>query len=152
MVELLMGVLISIVLVGIALPQVIPATRYYHLMSAAPAVTGAIQSTRYQAIMTGCPYQIAFNQNTTSYQVATEVLSGSPPACAGTFTSVGNTVPWSSSGDISVSSSITLQFSPNGTVTVVTTPSTLPATFSLTNGTSTETVTVSGVGDVSVSP
>jgi prepilin-type N-terminal cleavage/methylation domain-containing protein len=152
MTELLMAVLVSLVIVGIALPRVIPATRYYHLMAAVPAVTGAIQNTRYQAIMTGCPYQIAFTAGTTSYQVSTEGLSGSPPACAASFTSLGNAVPWSSSGDVSISTSITLQFSPNGTMTVVTTPSTVPATFSLTNNTSTETITVAGAGDVSVSP
>src|ERR1700683_4854884 len=137
MIELLMAVFVSIVLMGFALPRVIPVTRYYDLMSALPGVTGPIQSTRYQAIMTGCPYQIAFTASTTSYQVSTEVLSGSPASCAASFTNVGNAVPWSSSGDVSIGSSITLQFSPNGTVTVVTTPSTMPATFSLTNGTST---------------
>lgn len=152
MVELLLSIFVSIVLVGIALPRVIPVTRYYHLMTALPAVTGAIQSTRYQAIMTGCSYQIAFSSTTTSYQVLTQVLSGSPATCAAGFTNVGNAVPWSSSGDISISSSITFQFSPNGTMTVVTTPNTLPAAFSLTNGTSTEAITVSGVGNVSVSP
>jgi Tfp pilus assembly protein FimT len=152
MIELLMAVFVSIVLMGFALPRVIPVTHYYHLMSALPGVTGAIQGTRYQAIMTGCPYQIAFNANTTSYQVSTEVLSGSPASCAASFTNVGNAVPWSSSGDVSIGTSITFQFSPNGTVTAVTTPSTMPATFSLTNGTSTETVIVSGVGDVTASP
>ena len=152
MVELLLSVFVSIVLVGVALPRVIPVTRYYHLMTAIPAVSGAIQSTRYQAIMTGCPYQIAFSSSTTSYQVLTQALSGTPPTCAASFTNVGSAVPWSSSGDVSISASITLQFSPNGTMTVVTSPNTLPAAFNLTNGTSTEAITVSGVGNVSVSP
>jgi prepilin-type N-terminal cleavage/methylation domain-containing protein len=152
MIELLMCLAVAVVLMAFALPRLIPAIRFYHLMAAVPGVTGAIQSTRYEAIMTGCPYQIAFSQSTTSYQVSMEALSGTPPACAASFTSVGAAVPWSSSGDVSAGSSITLQFNPNGTITNVTAPGTVPATFNLTNGTSTEAITVSGVGNVSVSP
>lgn len=152
MVEVLMCLAVAVVLMAFALPRVIPLTRYYHLMTAVPAITGAIQSTRYQSIMMGCPYQIALGTSTTSYQVSTQVLSGSPPTCAASFTNVGNAVPWSSSGDVSIGTSVTLQFSPNGTMTVVTAPSTVPVTFNLTNGTSTEAITVSGVGNVSVSP
>jgi Tfp pilus assembly protein FimT len=152
MVEVLMCLAVAVVLMAFALPRLIPATRFYHLMAAVPAVTGAIQSTRYEAIMAGCPYQITLNQNTTSYQVSMEALSGTPPACAASFTNVGAAVPWSSSGDVSAGSSITLQFNPNGTITNVTAPGTVPATFNLTNGTGTETITVSGVGNVSVSP
>jgi hypothetical protein len=147
-----MGMLVAAVLAGFALPRVGPATRYFHLMAAVPAATGAIQSTRYQAIMTGCPYQIAFDQNTTSYQVFTQLLSGSPPVCAASFTAVGQPVPWSSSGDVTISASVKVQFSPNGAVTLVAPAGTVPVSFNLTNGTSTETITVSGAGNVSVSP
>jgi hypothetical protein len=37
-------------------------------------------------------------------------------------------------------------------MTVTTSPNTVPTTFSLTNGFSTEAITVSGVGNVTVSP
>jgi len=122
--------------------------RTYHLKAAVAAVSGAIQSTRYNTIMQGCPYTLAFNQSLTSYQVASEPLTGSPPACSATFSNVGGAIPWSSTGDVTMNPSTTLQFSPNGTVTATTGS----LSFTLTNGTSTETITVSGAGNVDVSP
>ena len=152
MIEVLIGMAVAAVLMAVSLPMVKTATRSYHLMAAVPAVTGAIQGTRYQAISSGCPFQVALNSTSTSYQVTQEVLSGTPPACASSFTNVGNAVPWSSSGDVTLSASITLQFNPNGTVANITTPASIPASFNLTNGVQTETITISGVGNVSVSP
>ena len=145
-------VVLALALIGLMAAMSIPviknALTAYHLKAAVAAVQGAIQTTRYQAIMAGCPYTIAFSQTTTTYQVQDEALSGSPPACAASFSNVAGLVPWSTTGDVSLSPSTTLQFNPNGTV-VATTGS---LTFPLTNGVSTETMTVSGVGNVTASP
>ena len=148
LVEVALTISVLGVLMGIGVPLVQSALKSYHLSAAVSAVSGVIGSTRYQAVMNGCSYRVAFTQNTTSYQVTNEALSGSLPACAGSFTNVGGAVPWSSSGDVSMSPSTTLQFSPNGIVAATTGA----MTFSLTNGSRIEQVVISGVGNVSVSP
>ena len=139
---------IIMILAAFSFPWVQSTLTSYHLSSAVVAATGAIQSTRYQAIMSGCPYTISFSATNTSYQVAQEALSGNPPTCASTFTNVGSAIPWATTSDVTLSPPTTLQFSANGTVTA--TVGSL--TFTLTNGATTETITVSGVGNVTVSP
>jgi prepilin-type N-terminal cleavage/methylation domain-containing protein len=146
--ELSVVVAIIMILAAFSLPWVQSTLTSYHLSSAVVATSGAIQSTRYQAIMSGCPFTISFSATNTSYRVAQEVLSGNPPTCASAFTNVGGSIPWATTSDVTLSPSTTLQFSPNGTVTA--TVGSL--TFNLTNGGTTETITVSGVGNVTVSP
>jgi len=146
--ELMLGVAVASILVGISLPVVKNALAAYDLSAAVSAVSGAIQSTRYQAIATGCPYQVAFSSAGTTYQVSYEALSGAPPACAPGFSNLGDAIPWSTAESISMSAPPTLQFSPNGSVSAAVGS----MVFSLTNGTQTETITVSGVGNVTVSP
>jgi len=148
MLEVAVVLAITMIMAAFSLLWVQSTLKSYHLSSAVLSTTGVVQTTRYQAITNGCPYTVSFSATNTSYQVAQEALSGSPPACASTFTNVGRTIPWSSTGDVTLSPSTTLQFSPNGTVTA--TAGSL--TFNLTNGASTETITVSGVGNVKVSP
>ncbi len=148
LIELMLGLSVASVLVGIAVPVIKNALAAYDLSAAVAAVSGSIQSTRYQAIATGCPYTISFDPSTTDYQVSYEELSGTPPACASTFSTLGGAVPWSNGGGITVSAGTTLQFSPNGSVSATTGS----LVFSLTNGAQTETITVSGVGNVTVSP
>ena len=53
LIELLLGVAVASVLVGIALPLVKNALAAYDMSAAVAAVSGSIQSTRYQAIATG---------------------------------------------------------------------------------------------------
>jgi prepilin-type N-terminal cleavage/methylation domain-containing protein len=148
LIELVLGIAVASILVGIGLPVIKNVLASYNLSAAVSAVSGAIQSTRYQAIATGCPYAIAFDPATTTYQVSYEALSGAPPACAPSFSSLGGAIPWSDAGGISVSAATTLQFSANGSITATVGS----MAFSLTNGTQTETITVSGVGNVTVSP
>ena len=86
-----------------------------HLSAATSAVSGAIQSTRYRAVVSGCQYQIVFSQGTTTYQLTTQALSGNPASCPSTesFTNVGSAVPWSGTGDgITLQASTTFQFFP----------------------------------------
>lgn len=126
----------------VALPATKKALQDYQLSAAVSAVTGAIQTTRYQAIMQGYHYNVAFNSGTQTYQVASKI----PPAA--TFSNVGNPVAWSAVPGISITAATTLEFFPGGTVTATTGA----LNFNITNGQKTETVTVSGVGDVTVSP
>jgi Tfp pilus assembly protein FimT len=140
--EITFAVAIGMVVTTLSVPMTRAALKTYHLNTAVAAVTGAIQSSRYQAISHGYHYNISFDPSSQSYQVASKV----PPATA--FSNVGTAIPWSPSGDVTVSALTTLEFFPGGTVTA-TTGST---TFSLSNGTTTKTITVSGAGNVNVTP
>ena len=158
--ELVVVVAIVGVLLAISLPSFQNSLKSVHLSSATTSVTGAIQSTRYKAIVSGCQYTIAFSQTTTTYQIAWQVLSGNPPSCATTYTNVGSPIPWSTSGDVSLKASTTLLFKTNGMVTLSSggsTPCTTGnnitpvACLVLSNGTTaTNTIIVSGVGNVGV--
>jgi prepilin-type N-terminal cleavage/methylation domain-containing protein len=140
--EMMFVVLIIGVMMSIAAPSTKSALQGYHLNAAVKDISGAIQSTRYLAIMKGYTYNIAFTQNSTSYQIGVKV----PPAT--TFSNSGNPVIWSVTSDVTLSPSTTLQFSPGGTVMATT--GTL--SFTLSNASTVETLTVSSVGDVSVTP
>ncbi len=144
--ELLVVVSIILIVTLMALPSARNAIRSYRLNAAASAVSGVIQSTRYQAIMVGCPYTLTFTTSSMTYQLATESITGTPPACSTSFSNVGSAVPWTTSKEIAIDQNLTLQFNPSGTVTA-TTGST---TFNLKLGTMTKAFTVSGVGNVSI--
>ena len=143
-VEVAMVVGIAMVLAALSLPWVRGTVQNYGLKSAVATATGVIQTTRYQAIMKGCAYEVTFNGTNVTYQVGSELAS----PCATTFTNVGSALPVATSGGVTLNTTTTLQFNPNGTVQA--TQGAL--NFNLSNGVSTETITVSGVGDVSVSP
>jgi len=146
MIEMLVTVGVILVISAIAIPIIMGTLLNMRLNAAATAAAGAIQTTRFQAIQTGCAYTIAFNQSTATYQVAAYQLTGAPPACANSLTNVGGLIPWSGAQDVTLNASSTLQLNPNGTVSA--TVGTLALRFS--NGKATKTVTVSGVGNVLV--
>jgi len=149
LIEILVVVAIGSILTVIAVPMTINAMRSYRLMAAVSTATGAIQSTRYAAIMHGCTYNITFTSGTNSYQVT------SAATCTTPYT--GQVIPISGSGDIAIVSSGTYQFAPGGTVT-----STLPnmafqvayinpsTGLPYTEAGWSNTITVTGVGNVSV--
>ena len=112
----------------------------YQLQSAVSSSTWAIQSTRYQALMAGYPYQVVFTQSTGSYQIQ------NLPTGATTYANVGGAVPLSGS-TISLNQDTTLRFLPNGSVSAPTGALTFTITF---YGT-TKTITVSTYGNVKVS-
>ena len=147
LIEILVALAIVSVIAVIAIPLTTNAVRSTRLSAAVSSATGAIQSTRYLAIMKGYPYQITFTPSNVSYQVLNEV----PPAA--TFANVGTTIPICGPGAAAISRTITLQFAANGTVSEVTTP---PAgvsamVFSITNSYGgSKTITVSSVGNVTV--
>ena len=146
--EMVVVLAISMVFTAISMPSIQSTLKSYHLNSAVAAIAGAIQSTRYMTITYGCPHTVTFVQTTATYRVANQALTGTPPTCAVAFTNLGGLVSWSGTQDVSMTPSTTLQFSPNGMVTA--TVGTL--TFAMTNGITTKTVAVSGVGNVNVSP
>jgi prepilin-type N-terminal cleavage/methylation domain-containing protein len=142
----LLEIMFVLVIIGIVSAIALPMTKNflksYHLSAGVKAITGAIQSTRYLAIMNGYHYNITLDPSLLTYQIA------SKPAGATSFTNVKNPIPWSATNDVSMTPLTTLEFYPGGTV-VATTGS---MTFTVTNGTTIETVTVSGVGNINVSP
>ena len=159
LIEMLVSLAIILVMVAVALPFLFGNRRSYHLTSAATAAAGAIQATRYKAIMTGCATSIAFTNSSTNYQMQYAQLVGTPPACDTNWSNLGNATPWSTSGDVSVSPTATLQFCPNGTQISPGSPTLCGSSGAtvtwgslvFSNGFTTNTITVSGVGNVNVS-
>jgi prepilin-type N-terminal cleavage/methylation domain-containing protein len=152
--EALLVIAISVVVAAIALPVFTRYVNNYRLIAAVSAVTGAIQTTRFQAILHGCQYQLVLTSSTMSYQVYTEAPQPPATACLSTFTTVmpGTTapagaVPILSSGPITMSgTSFTFTFSSNGTLTEVASPA--GTGLELTNSLKSTYIYVSGVGDV----
>lgn len=130
-----------------AVPSVTSTIQAMKLSSAVSSTTGAISSTRYQAIMHGYPYTITFSPSAFTYQLASEI----PPAT--TFTNVGTAVPLSGTV-LTLNAATVLQFNANGTVSCTTcgTGMALNApTLSIAYGGHTATITVSSVGYVTTS-
>ena len=153
MMELLVVVAIIGVIIKISLPSIQNAILTYRLSAAASTVAGAIHQNRYQAVMIGCPYTIAFTAGSTTYQVQTQAISGTPPVCAGSYSNSGSAVSWTGGGGISVTSSTTFTLNSNGIVSASQGGSNcaMPCVFTLSNTQgATRTVTVSGVGNVKV--
>ena len=109
MVELLLVVMIGIILTGIAIPQVKTQVYNYRLNSAVAMAKWSIQSTRFQALMKGYPYQVAFIAANTNYQIQ-NLPSGA------TYQNVGTAVPLAA-WPMTVSADTTINFRPNGMVT-----------------------------------
>lgn len=117
MLELVVVVAIIVVILKISLPGIQNTLLNYRLGSAASSVAAAIQQTRYLAIQNGCYYTIAFTTGSTTYQVQSQAVSGTPPTCATTFTNVGGAIAWApGAGGVSLVSSTTLEFGPSGIV------------------------------------
>jgi len=152
--EMLLVVAIVGLLIKISLPTIQNTILAFDLSAAGSTVAGAIQQTRYQAIMIGCPYTIAFTAGTTTYQVQTEAISGTPPVCASSYSNVGSSaISWTGAAGISLVTSTTFTFLANGTVSATQGGSscTMPCSFQVSNTQgSTNTISVSGVGYVKV--
>jgi type II secretory pathway pseudopilin PulG len=170
MVETLIVVAITIIIAGIAIPIMGNAMKSFQQNASVSAATGAISTTRFQAIMRGYPYQLVFTPSTLSYQVFNEVppastfslvvpatgSSTTPLPAAGGIAMTGETcsVPltnWACTptSDIQTISgtTVTYTFSANGTVT--TTPSGVG--IQIKNSVKSNTIWISGVGNVGTS-
>jgi Tfp pilus assembly protein FimT len=138
MLEVLIVLTISTVLTVVAIPQVKSTMYYYRLNSAVAMAKWAIQSTRFQALQSGFPYQVAFSAANTNYQIQ-DLPSGT------TYVNVGSAVPLAS-WPMTVSADTTINFKPNGMVTATVGSN----TFTITYQGTTKTITVSNYGNVTV--
>lgn len=127
----------------IAIPIVRSVYSYYQIRSATAYLTGAIQSTRYQAISSGYGYRIVLSKAASTLQIQSD------PARTATFANVANPLPLAgSSTPVVLGQDTTLLLRPSGIVQA-TTGST---TITLTLGARTETITVSSYGNIKVTP
>jgi type IV fimbrial biogenesis protein FimT len=149
--ELLLIVALVLVLTAISIPTARSAIASYQLDAAVDSASGAIQSTRYQAIMHGYQYQVDLNSATNEYQV----LSEAPPSAA--FTAVGGVVPISTTGIVmgvgtanaGFTGHLLMQFKPNGSVSVASGQA-MPVSFTIAYNGTTKTLTVSNYGSISI--
>jgi Tfp pilus assembly protein FimT len=151
MLEAVLVMLIALLMAAMAIPSARSALASYDLIAATDSVTGPIQSTRYQAIMHGYPYQVDINSVTNQIQVSSEV----PPAT--TFSVTGSAVPISAEAvtvNVGTASSgntghAILQFKPNGAVQIASGQAP-PMVLTVSYNGSTKTITVSNYGSISV--
>jgi prepilin-type N-terminal cleavage/methylation domain-containing protein len=141
MLELVMVILIGTILTAAAIPVITRGLYSYRLRGAVAAATWAVQSTRYQALQEGYPYRVVFTSSNAQYQI-----QSLPPGNV-SYANVGSAVPLSGSA-ISMTPDTTLQFKPDGAVTAITGGLSLTISY---QGT-TETISVTNYGNVSVAP
>jgi|SRR5579862_419784 len=138
LVELTIAMLIGSVLTAISIPQVKSQVYSYRLNSAVAMAKWAIQSTRFQALKEGYPFQVAFTASSQTYQIQ-DLPSGT------TYQNVGGVVPLAA-WPMTVSADTTINFKPNGMVTATVGSN----TFTITYQGTTKTITVSNYGNVTV--
>jgi prepilin-type N-terminal cleavage/methylation domain-containing protein len=143
LIEMMLVVAIIFTVATISLPVINKVMATYRLRSAVASITGAIQTTRYQAISSGYPFQLVLSTATSTYQVQSD------PGLTGTFTNVGSAVPLANSSiPVTLGAATTLRFRPSGLVTAAVGSTTLTLTY----GGKTETITVSNYGNIKVTP
>jgi len=151
LIEILVALLIGSLLTAMAIPATRSALASYQLDAALNSLTGAIQGTRYQAIMHGYPYQVDIDPTANTFQVASE------PGGTNTYSPIGSAIPISGS-PVTISAGTTnsntpahatLQFKANGAV-VVASGQAPPLSFTISYKGTTKTITVSNYGSISV--
>ena len=140
MMEMLITVAILMVLTAFGVPAMLSTIDTFKLNSAVTSATWAIQTTRYQALMKGYPYQLTFSTANNTYQVSSE------PGGASSFSAVGSAVSISSS-PVVISANAQLQFKGNGSVSSIVAGS---QTFTVSYKNRTKTIAVSNYGSVTV--
>jgi prepilin-type N-terminal cleavage/methylation domain-containing protein len=113
--EMVLVVAVSLVLAAIAVPAFQTTLRNFALKSAVSAMSGTIQSTRYQAIFHGCTYQLAFNAAAYNYTISSAAPAAGGQACLAAPVQVGNAVPLPGTG-VTLNNNVTLQFRADGSV------------------------------------
>ena len=139
MLELVMVLLFSIIVTAMAIPQVQSGLYRYRTNAAVAMAKWSIQSTRFQALMKGAIYRVAFDSTTNNYQI-----TGWDSNTA-SYQNVGGPVPVST-WPIAINQNTTLQFSPNGSVAALVGSN----VFTITYQGTTRTITVSNYGNVTV--
>jgi type IV fimbrial biogenesis protein FimT len=143
LIELIVTLSIGALLAALSVPIIHNVYRSYRLNAAVSSITSAIQTTRYQAISAGYPFQVVFSNATASYQVQSD------PNRTGTFTNVGGSVPLSGSGTVvTLGADTTIQCHPSGLITASAGSTTMTVTY---DGTI-KTLTVSTYGNIKVTP
>ncbi|HEV3219206.1 MAG TPA: hypothetical protein VGZ48_05510 [Candidatus Acidoferrales bacterium] len=140
MMEVAMTTAILLILVAFAIPSMFSTINLFRLNAAAGSAASAIQTTRFQAIMQGYPFQLTFSAANNTFQVASE------PMGAVSFTNVGGAIPLSGS-PITLSAGTVLQFKPNGSLSATSGNS---ETFQISFRGRTKTIAVSNYGSVTV--
>jgi prepilin-type N-terminal cleavage/methylation domain-containing protein len=139
LVEIIMALLIGSVLTAVAIPSVQSGINNYRINSAVAMAKWAIQSTRFQALAKGYPYQVVFTASSATYQIQ-NLPSGT------TYQNVGSSVPLAS-WPMTFNQNTTINFLPNGFVSATVGSN----AFTITYKGVTATVTVSNYGNVTVS-
>jgi type II secretory pathway pseudopilin PulG len=151
--ELVFVCVILVLMAAMAVPLVNRAVGYFKLRGAVAEVTGAIQSTRYQAIFQGCPHQVVFTAASRSYQVQRQCPIGGAFANYCVSGAASCPVPLSGgSPSLTLNADITLAFSPGGKVTSPAFPAggiNMVVTY---DGKPPETISVSSYGNINVNP
>jgi Tfp pilus assembly protein FimT len=140
MMEAAMTVAIVGILFVFGIPSLFSTVKIFTLNSASDSVTWAIQTTRYQAIMRGYPFQLTLNSANNTYQVASQ------PAGSGSFINLGTAIPISGS-PVTFGAGTVLQFKGNGSVAATAGNS---QTVTVNYAGRTKTITVSNYGSISV--
>jgi Tfp pilus assembly protein FimT len=140
MMEAALLVAIVGILVAFGIPSMFSTVNIFRLSAAVDSITWSVQTTRYQAIMKGIPYQLTLNKTNNTYQVASE------PAGTNTFTNVGSAIPISGSAVV-LGAGTVLQFKGNGSVTATAGNSQI---ITVTFSGRTKTITVSNYGSITV--
>lgn len=139
LVELLITCAIVVIMAAIGVPLVQNAARYFRTQGTIQCVTGAIRTTRFQAISHGYPYEVIFNSAANTYQVQSDQNNN------GTWANVGGAIPIPGVG-LGMSQSTTLVFKPNGMVTA----SAGSTSFNISSEGHTQSITVSLYGNVTI--
>lgn len=145
-IELMVTVGIIIVACSMAIPLIRNATRTFNLRSAVVSLSGAIQSSRYQAISNGYQFQLIMNKAASTYQLQSNPCNAPAAPC---WANVHGTVPLSgSSVQATLGADTTLLFHPSGLVQATNGAQ----TFTLTYLGTVETFTVTNYGKITVTP
>jgi len=149
LIEAVIVVSIVFVLVAMSLPFVQGAIETYRMQSAVSSVTGAIRSTRYQAISDAVPYALVFSKAAGTYQVQWDPTNTGAfvikPAADGTPLAP---VPVAGSPTAGVNADTTFQFRPSGQVSATVGAMTMNVQY---HG-QTKTITVTPYGNITVTP
>jgi Tfp pilus assembly protein FimT len=161
--ELTVIVAVSLIGTAIAVPVVGSAVRSYKARSAALNVAGAISTTRYRAIAAGYPYQLVFSAANSNYVIQSDpntttnfanipAQDGNGP---GPFLLSGSSVAAKLGQDtiLSFNPSGSVRSTINGVTAACTSAAaTNPCVLALTYNNLTETISVTGLGNVNVNP
>jgi Tfp pilus assembly protein FimT len=138
LVEVIFACLIGVILTAMAIPQIRSSLNAYRLNSAVAMAKWGIQSTRFQALSKGYPFQVVFTAASNSYQV-----QSAPNGT--TYSNVGTVIPLAA-WPMTFSADTTVNFKANGFVS-----SSPGNNFTVKYQGVTASITVSNYGNVSVS-